>query len=146
MKFLCTSCSYVFDQTLWDKEENIEVWAELEKCPVCEEYYSFQGIEEEVNYIDEDDILDAIEVDHIPEVVIDWNKLEVFIWENSHPMWPEHRITAICLYDEYWDLIWTKYLNWKDEAKAIFNFDDLDEFEIRLKCSVHWVWGKKFKN
>jgi hypothetical protein len=27
-----------------------------------------------------------------------------------------------------------------------FEFDDLDEFEIRVKCSTHWVWWKKFHN
>jgi len=146
MKYLCTSCSYVFDQAMWDKEENIKIWAELEKCPVCEEYYSFQWIDEEVSYIDENNKLDSIEVDHFPEVIIDWNTIEVTVWQDWHPMGTEHRITAICLLDEYWDLIETKYLEWEDEAKIEFSFDDLDEFEIRVRCSVHWIWGKKFRN
>ncbi|MDP3380552.1 MAG: hypothetical protein Q8S84_03305 [bacterium] len=41
----------------------------MEQCPVCEEYDTFQGIEEEVNYI-EDDIMDSIELEHFPEVTI----------------------------------------------------------------------------
>ncbi len=61
-------------------------------------------------------------------------------------MWEWHRIAAVSLYDEYWDLIETNYLELETEAVTEFDFDDLDEFEIRVKCSVHWVWGKKFVN
>jgi hypothetical protein len=34
----------------------------------------------------------------------------------------------------------------ENEAKVEFDFDDLDEYEIRVKCSLHWVWGKRFSN
>jgi len=148
MKYLCTNCNYVFDKALWDKEEYIEIWEELDKCPVCEEYDTFQWIEEEVNHIEvnENKNLDSIEIDHFPEVEIkDW-KLKVSIWNEIHPMWPEHRIASIGLYDEYGDLIEEKFLKMDNEATVIFDFDNLDEFEIRAKCSLHWIWGRKFVN
>ena len=82
MKYLCTNCNYVYDNALWDIEENIEVWMELEKCPVCEEYDIFQWIEEEINYICEENWLWALEVDHFPEIEIKDDKL-IFIWKNT---------------------------------------------------------------
>ncbi len=145
MKFLCTSCNYIFDNDLGDKEEKIGIWETLDMCPVCEEYDSFQWIEEEVNYIN-DDNLGALEIDHFPEVEIKWEKLIVTVWNEIHPMWESHRIASVSLYDEYWDLIETKYLELETEATIDFDFDNLDEFEIRIKCSLHGVWGKKFIN
>jgi hypothetical protein len=37
-------------------------------------------------------------------------------------------------------LIEEKYLEMETEAVTEFYFDDLDEFEIRVKCSLHGVW------
>ena len=145
MKYFCTECSYSYDGDLWDKEEWINPWDKVENRPVCEEYDCFQWVEEEVNYID-DNNLEALEIDHFPEVEISDNKLKVKIWNEIHPMWMEHRIAAVSLYDEYWDLIQTNYLELDLEANTEFDFDNLDEFEIRVKCSLHGVWGKKFKN
>ena len=145
MKYLCTECNYVFDNDIWDKEEEIEIWAQLEKCPVCEEYDSFQWIDEEINYIN-DDNLGSLEIDHIPEIEIKANKLIVTVANEIHPMWEWHRIASVSLYDEYWDLIKTNYLELENEAVTEFDFDDLDEFEIRVKCSIHWVWWRKFRN
>lgn len=145
MKYLCTNCNYVFDNDLGDKEENINIWEELDICPVCEEYDSFQWIEEEINYINDDNLW-ALEIDHFPEVEIKWEKLKVTVWNEIHPMWESHRIATVSLYDEYWDLIQTNYLELENEAVTEFDFDNLDEFEIRVKCSLHWIWGRKFKN
>jgi len=145
MKYFCTECSYSYDSDLWDKEEGINPWDTLDKCPVCEEYDSFQWVEEEVNYIN-DNKLEALEIDHFPEVEISHWKIKVTVWNEIHPMWENHRIASVSLYDEYWDLIKTNYLDLDIEAVTEFDFDDLDEFEIRVKCSQHWVWWKKFKN
>jgi len=145
MKYFCTNCNYIYDKAFWDKEENVEIWTELDKCPICEEYDTFHGIDEEVNYIDENNLW-ALEIDHFPEIKIKDNKLIVIVWNEIHPMWPEHRIASVSLYDEYSDLIDVKYLEMEVEAICKFDFDDLDEFEIRVKCSLHWVFGKKFKN
>lgn len=145
MKYLCTNCNYVYDKAFWDKEENIEIGTELEMCPVCEEYDIFQGIEEEVNYINDDNLW-WLEIDHFPEIEIKNGKLLVKVGNEIHPMWPEHRIGSVSLYDEYGDLIDVQYLEMETEANCEFEFDDLDEFEIRVKCSLHWIWGKKFRN
>lgn len=145
MKYLCINCNYIYDEAFWDKEENIEIWEELNQCPICEEYDTFQWIEEEINYINDDD-LTWLEIDHFPEVEIKENKIFVTVWNEIHPMWPEHRIAAVSLYDEYWDLIKVNYLELETEAITEFDFDNLDEFEIRVKCSVHWMWGRKFVN
>ncbi len=145
MKYLCTQCNYVYDKAFWDKEENIEIWAEISQCPICEEYDTFQWIDEEINYINDNNLWN-LEIDHFPEIeIIDW-KLKVTVGNEIHPMWVEHRIASVSLYDEYWDLIDVRYLEMETEAITEFDFDDLDEFEIRVKCSVHWVWGKKFVN
>ncbi len=146
MKYFCTECSYAFDGDLWDTEEWIKPWDTLDKCPVCEEYDCFQWIDEEVNYIDDDNNLEALEIDHFPEIEISHWKLKVIVGNEIHPMWIEHRIASVWLYDEYGDLIQTNYLELDLEAVTEFEFDDLDEFEIRVKCSTHWVWWKKFKN
>ena len=145
MKHFCTECSYSYDDAIWDREEELNPWDILNKCPVCEEYDSFQWLEEEVNYITEDNVW-SLEIDHIPEIEIKWDKLIVTVANEIHPMWESHRIATVSLYDEYWDLIETKYLELENEAVTEFDFDDLDEFEIRVKCSVHGVWGRKFIN
>ena len=145
MKYFCTECSYAYDDAIWDIEEEVKPWEVLEKCPVCEEYDCFQWIDEEVNYITVDNLW-ALEIDHIPEVEIKDGKLKVTIANEIHPMWESHRIATVSLYDEYQDLIETIYLDLENEAVVEFDFDDLDEFEIRVKCSVHGVWGRKFKN
>lgn len=146
MKYICTSCNYSYDTAFWDEEENVNIWKILEYCPVCEEYDTFQWIIEEVNYIEWEEDLQSIEIDHFPEVFYEDGKLIVTVWNEIHPMWEDHRIASILLCDEYWDILEEKYLDIEEEAKVEFEFDDLDEFEIRIKCSLHWVWGKKFLN
>lgn len=146
MKYICTSCSYVFDNSVGDKEEWVEVWSELDCCPVCEEFDCFQWIDEEKNYISWEDWLSSIEIDHFPEINILSDKLEVIVWSEVHPMWENHRISSISLYDEYWDLIETKYLEIEQEPKVVFAFDDLDEFEVVVRCTQHWLWAKKYVN
>lgn len=143
MKYLCTNCAYVYDIALWDEEEGIEVWIILDKCPVCQEYDTFQWFEEEVNYIDENNLY-WLESEHNPEIEIKDDKIIVIVWEENHPMWETHRIASIGLYDEYWDLVEEKYLDIDSESIVEFDNYNFDEFEIRVKCSFHWVWWKKF--
>lgn len=145
MKYFCTECSFSYDGDLWDRDEWIEAGKLLEQCPWCEEYDTFQWVEEEVNYIINDN-LEALEIDHIPEIEIKQWKLIVTVANEMHPMWDSHRIASVSLYDEYGDLIMTNYLELDNEAVTEFDFDDLDEFEIRVKCSQHWVWGRRFMN
>ncbi|MFK7780067.1 MAG: desulfoferrodoxin family protein [Candidatus Gracilibacteria bacterium] len=145
MKYLCTNCNYVFDKAIGDKEEGIAIGAEIDKCPVCKEYDVFQGIKEEINYISGDDLL-SLEIDHYPEIEIKKDKIIVTVGNEIHPMGLEHRIAAVGLYDEYGDLVKVNYLELETEAVTEFDFDNLDEFEIRVNCSVHGLWARKFVN
>jgi len=145
MKYLCTHCNYTYDKSTWDKEEDVEVWIELEKCPICEEYDTFQGIEEEVNYIDTDDI-GVLESDHMPVFNFKDDKLEVRVWREAHVMWDDHRISSVWLYDEYGDLVEEKYIWVDEEWNIVFDVSDLDEWEVRIKCTQHWIWSRKFEN
>jgi desulfoferrodoxin (superoxide reductase-like protein) len=85
--------------------------------------------------------LSPLEKTHIPVINIIENKAIVEIWEISHPMIEWHSIYSISLYDEYWDLVEDKFLNPWENPKAIFEVWDLDDFEIRIKCNVDWLWS-----
>lgn len=116
------------------------------ECPVCGEGSDFfHEIREEVQYIENEYTKDPMEADHFIETEILSDKLRVTIGNGIHPMWDSHRITSVCLYDDYGDLIEEKFL-WIDEDPIVeFDFDDMWEFEIRVRCSLHGVWGKKIK-
>lgn len=146
MKYLCVECNYIYDESLWDPSEWIEPWTKIEdfiKCPVCDEYDSFHHINEEVIYID-DNTPDRIELEHDIHVNNDNNSVEVTIWNNQHPMTSDHRITWVWLYDEYSDLVDQKFLWVDDDSVVVFDNYDLDEFEVRVKCSQHKLFAKKF--
>ncbi|USN59246.1 MAG: hypothetical protein H6767_04135 [Candidatus Peribacteria bacterium] len=61
-------------------------------------------------------------------------------------MLDEHRISSISLYDEYGDMVEELFLQPEVVAEASFDVSDMDEFEIRVRCNLHGVWGKKFQN
>lgn len=148
MRYLCTSCNYIYDETLGEEDfqqgTSFDELGDYFTCPVCwalkEE---FHGIEEEVNQIS-DNPNDPLEIDHFIETQITWEKLIVTVWNAIHPMWDSHRIAAVSLYDEYWDLIETKFMQQDVDPIIEFDFDDLAEYEIRVQCSLHGMWGKKF--
>jgi len=147
MKYACTSCWYVFDEVLWDEVEWVENWTKidfLDCCPVCLENDSFFQIKEEVIYVDENTI-DKVEREHLIEIKHDWKTIEVEVWNNSHPMEAEHRILSIWLFDEYWDLVEEKFLNVDDDSVVTFDNYDLDDIEIRVRCSKHGIFARKFE-
>ena len=146
MKKLCTTCNYIYDESTWDKEENIDIWTKIDKCPVCKEYDTFQGIEEEINYAEDEDNLNMLEIEHFPIFNFDRSILEVRAWREPHPMWAEHRVCSIWLYDEYGDLIEESFYAEDDELVMKFDISDLDSWEVRIKCTIHWIWGRKFEN
>ncbi len=116
-------------------------------CPGCDEYGTFQVIEEEVNMIDETNDEEFMELLHIPvRQILPNGKLQVRVWREPHPMGDDHRITTIALHDEYGDVVEEKFLDEHDEASAEFDIDDLDEYEIRIRCSLHGTWGMKIGN
>lgn len=145
MKYFCTSCSYTYDQWLWDERSDI-FWGtpvdDIEFCPWCGESDCFQWVEEEVNYCDEDRSFLAWDHDIVYKINDD-EVIEVIVADGGHPMWEDHRITTISLYDEYGDMV--ENIFYPTDAEAIWEFDvsELDDFEIRIKCSIHGVWWKK---
>ena len=151
MRYVCVKCNYIFDESVCDREEEIKIGTkieDIEKCPSCEEYDTFQGIKEEVNYADDYENLKLLEIEHIPQIKIiddDHNKIEVFIWASEHPMWDDHRITSICLYDEYSDLVIEEFLFPESDPSIELDVSDLDEYEVVSKCSIHWSWWRKIK-
>jgi len=146
MKYICTNCNYIFDEYIDDAEDTISEVDNDTMCPVCHEYDSFQWIAEQVNYAEDINNLQLHELEHIPQIdVIDEENhtIRVFVWKNEHPMESEHRLYSISLYDEYWDLVTEEFLHKEASPEAEFDVYDLDEYEIRVKCNVHWVWGRK---
>jgi rubredoxin len=154
MRYICPECNYIFDESVWDKYEDIKAWTKLHdlwvdfKCPICWEYWeNFQEIIEEVNYIDENNIL-WLEFEHFINVIeLEDNKIEVTVWKwDFHPSGEEHRISQISLFDEYWDLVQEYFLWVWEEPKVEFDIDWLDEYKIIARCTIHWLWGRKIKN
>lgn len=146
MKYLCTNCSYTFDEAFWDEWEEIEAGTKIDtflSCPVCFEEDSFFQIKEEVNYIHKN-TNDKIELEHFIKIYHKNRKIEVEIWNNSHPMEKDHRILSVSLFDEYWDLVLEKFLWEDDDTFVVFDDFDLDIVEVRVKCSKHWLFARKF--
>lgn len=158
MRYLCTNCNYIYDEWLWNSEDSINSWTRIYDiedfvCPSCYEWVdNFQEIIEEINYIDESDD-DDVSKDHTPitSIIEDresiyWKVLQVFVWEQEHVMWDDHFIKSISLHYEDWEMIEEKFLDPWDDPLVEFDFDDLEEYEIRINCSLHWVWGMKIVN
>ncbi len=146
MKYLCINCNYIYDEAIWDSVDGIPAWTKIEDlnyCPSCQEIDTFNHINEEITYIDEDTV-DKIDLEHDIQISHDNFRIEVTVWWNSHPMWDDHRIAWVALFDEYSDLIEEKFLWIDDDSFVVFNNYDLDEFEIRVKCTQHQTFAKKF--
>ncbi len=146
MKYICTSCNYIFDEHIDDAEDSIAEVNNDTKCPACGEYDTFQWIKEEVNYAKDLDNLELHEIEHIPQIkVVDEENhiISVWVWQENHPMETEHRLYSISLYDEYWDLVIEEFLPKEADPEVEFDVYDLDEYEIRVKCNIHGVWGRK---
>lgn len=154
MRYLCTGCNYIYDEDKWDIDDNIKPWTKFEKlwdsyvCPVCWEAPDiFHEILEEINYL-WDIPMDVIEAEHFINIdKLDENNIKVSVgaWE-YHPVWFDHKITSIWLYDEYGDLVYEIFLHEDETPEIEFDISDLDDYEIRVKCSLHWVWGLKVEN
>lgn len=150
MKYCCTNCNYVYDESVWEAEENILPWTRIYElwdyfhCPVCYESLDyFEMIKEEINYIEDENTKDFLELEHFPVIKIEDSKLIVLAWKPKHTMWEKHYITSISLLDEYGDLIEEKFLKNDDKPIAKFDFDDYEDFEVVVRCSFHWLWWRK---
>lgn len=151
MRYLCTECNFVYDEALGLEEEYIEphtsFWEISEDfiCPVChspKEYFS--RIEEEINYAWEDEILSEADLIHFPVVKVDEKKdeIKVFFWKwELHPMVSGHFISTVSLYDEYKELVEQKFFSPWDDCYTTFPLQWLDEFEVVIKCNMHWSFS-----
>lgn len=153
MRYLCTNCSYIYDEDRWEIDNNIKPGTKFENlwdsfvCPWCNELAEvFHEIKEEINYLSEIPF-DALEDEHFINTEFDWeNNIKITVWKwESHSTWAEHRISSIWIYDEYWDLVYEKFYLEDEEAILEFDISDLDDFEIRARCSIHWVWWVKIE-
>ena len=148
MKYLCTACNYIYDEAVWDPKEEIPAWTLFKEfpydfsCPNCfEPKDSFMEIKEEILYVQNKNFMTPLEKTHIPKInIFDW-KVFVDIWKVEHPMVEWHFIYSVSLYDEYWDLVEEKLLNIWDKPKVEFDISDIDDFEIRVKCNIDWLWS-----
>ena len=151
MKYLCTHCNYIYDEILGEVEDWISPWTKLSSmqdiftCPSCyESIDNFQEIREQINSFDTDKNIIWIEYEHFPfiEKWEDWFiKIEV-----KHPNEESHFLWNIWIYDEYWDIVYEEFFKPWEPASLEFDVSDLDEYEVRTGCSLHWVFSKKFEN
>ena len=151
MKHLCTNCGYIYDEINWEIEDWIDYWTKLDDirenfvCPNCfESSENFQEIIPYLHSLDDEKNLSAVEKEHIPQVESLWNG-EVRI-DVNHPMEKEHFIWNIWIYDEYWDLVYEEFFKPWDVAYLEYDVSDLDKYEVRVQCNIHWFFSKWFFN
>lgn len=147
MKYHCTNCSYIYDEVLWEPEQEVEpftAWWEIGEdfyCPVCfSPKDDFISPKEEYIYLKKDN-LTIVEAIHYPKYFVEWDILKFEIWEEPHPIEEEHFVYKVWLYDDAWDLLEEK--SFKPWQKAVWEFDltYLDEFELRVFCNHDWVFS-----
>jgi len=147
MIYSCTWCRYIYDEAIWDEKENIKQWtlfSELEYdwcCPICwEDKSNFMEVNEEILTVSDKDNMTELEANHFPIITIDLDSVLVEVWYIEHPMVEGHFISSVWLYDEYWDIVYEEFLDIWKKPEIVFDISDLDYFEIRVKCNVHWLW------
>ena len=149
MKYSCTECWYVYDESKWEPGDDIVAWTKIDElwdyfsCPGCwTDATAFISAKEEVNYPLHTEGLSAIEREHKILFEIHGNELSVRIWEPSHVMGSDHYISSISLMDEDGELIEERFLVPEDDApELIFDLDYIENFEILCRCTQHGVWG-----
>jgi rubredoxin/desulfoferrodoxin (superoxide reductase-like protein) len=144
MKYHCTNCSYIYDETLWEPEQDIEAftsWGNISEdfyCPICfSPKDDFISPKEELIYLKNNN-LTIVEAIHYPKIFIERDTLYFEIWEEPHPIEEDHFVYKVSLYDYSGDMLEER--DFKPWKKAIWEFDlsYLDEFEIRIYCNHDW--------
>ena len=92
MRYFCTDCSYIYDESLGENDSLVDSGTKLEDipdfcCPDCEAQIDmFQPIVEEVLYAENSQNLSPMEKEHIPHILhIDAREVEVSAGEDIHP-------------------------------------------------------------
>ena len=151
MKHLCTNCGYIYDEINWEVEDWIDYWTKLDDirenfvCPSCfETCDNFQEITPHIHSLDDEKNLLWIEAEHIPIIeFLDDNTVKI---EVNHPSEESHFLWNIWIYDEYWDLVYEEFFKPWEPAYLEYDISDLDEYEIRTQCNLHWIFSKKIEN
>jgi rubredoxin/desulfoferrodoxin (superoxide reductase-like protein) len=149
MRYLCTNCSYIYNEALGDELEGIPSgtsFDELEQdfvCPSCyEEKENFQEIKDEINYPYDSENLSSLEKEHFINYYLEKGVLKIYVGKDEeHSMEKDHFVASIGIYDENDEKVEEKFISSQDDGSAEFNIDYLDEFEIKIYCSQHWWWG-----
>lgn len=151
MRFLCTNCGHIYDESLWEIELDIEPGTCIDEiqedvhCPVCDgSFDDFSVIEDEIIYVDNPEKLTHIEREHLPRIVYqDLQRVEVCVGEEEelHPSGEDHRIGAIYLVDDEWHIVEEVFIMPDEDPVAEFDISGLDVFEIRASCNQHWLWS-----
>ncbi len=147
-KYCCTNCGYVYNPFLWDIEQEIPAKTFFEDldiryyCPSCgEDKNSFYPISETIQEIDDIDNISTMEEIHIPFFYEKKGKLIINIWSEDYPFLEDenHFIEYVWIFDEDWEEIAIEILP-DTNKEIIFNIEDLDYYEVRSSCNLHWVW------
>lgn len=147
-KFHCTNCSYVYNPFLWDEESEVESWTAFDElhdnwhCPVCSENKEFfVEIPENIHDFKKFEELLPEEIRHTPFYYEkDW-KIIISIWteDESFSQDEVHFIEYVGLFYNDWEII--DYIKLPENLdEIIFDLDNIDEYEVRASCSLHWVW------
>jgi len=151
MRFLCINCWHIYDESLWEVDDNIEPGTCIDEisqeihCPSCDgSFEDFSPIEDEVIYAENPEHLSHIEREHMPRIMhLDAHKVEVCVGEEEemHSSSEEHRVTAIYLVDEEGHIVEEIFIMAFEDPVAEFDISGLDDFEIRASCNQHGLWG-----
>lgn len=85
--------------------------------------------------------VDASVEKHVPNVLIDGNKVIVTVGSVIHPMEEKHYIEFIQI--ETKSGIQRKYLKPGDEPKAVFVLEDDEFVNAYAYCNLHGMWDGK---
>ncbi len=83
---------------------------------------------------------DAATEKHVPEVVVEGDKVTVQVGSTLHPMTEEHLIQFIYLQTEDGGQI--RYLKAGDEPKAAFALNGEKPLAVYEYCNLHGLWKK----
>ncbi|MBW7954325.1 rubredoxin [Candidatus Gracilibacteria bacterium] len=153
MKYHCSGCSYIYDESIGDEDLNIEENTLFDNlpndffCPFCETHKDdFILFGEEINYPLDVRCLTPKEQEHFPKISIFGEKLSFLIDENTHNSKKDNFIFKVSLYDDTGDEIDFKKFNFGDEVKGDFDLDYLDSFELRVFCIKEGIFSTGFLN
>lgn len=151
MRFLCTNCWHIYDESLGEIDEGIDPGTCIEEisedihCPMCDgSFDDFSMIEDEIIYADNPDKLTHVEREHLPRILYkDSEKVELCIGEEEemHPSSEDHRIGAIYLVDDEGHIVEEIFIMPDEDPVAEFDISGLDVFEIRASCNRHGLWS-----